>query len=420
MIIYYKVKNFKSIYEPVILNFNASILTEHTNSNVSGLKQNQLLKSLVLYGHNASGKSKILESLDFFQWYVVNSATEKLKDSELDIEPFKLLKKSVNEPSLFEMSFIVNNTNFRYGFEIDDKKVYKEWLLEVKKTTEKPVFLRIDQDFQIDYKKFENSEDLEKRTRNNALFLTVASQWNVQKAQEIVNYIESIINIQGHNDKEYRDITIDLLKDGEYSELIQTFIQKADLGINKLNVVDVPISFEQIEENIPVELRNMVRERIEKKTPSSVISAHNVFDDNMNIVGQEPFIFQKSESEGTKKYFNLVGLIIMAIKQNRPIIIDEFDSKLHSLLSKAIIKVFNSAKIKSKAQLIIACHDTSLIDRNLLRRDQIYFVEKDFKGATNVTTLAEYKPRKESPFDKNYLDGKYGGIPFIEDLESIF
>ena len=318
------------------------------------------------------------------------------------------------------MSFFIGKTVYRYGFEADDKKVYKEWLLEVKKTTEKPIFLRINNEFKIEYKIFENSEGLDVRTRNNALFISVASQWNVKVAQKIVDYIDSIISVQGLNDREYRDITIDLLKNNSYTELIQKFIQKADLGINGINVIDVPITYENLEKSIPEGLREIFKEQFEKRKPTTLISEHKVFDKDNNFVRMEPFLFQKSESEGTKKYFNLIGLIIIAIKENRPIIIDEFDAKLHSLLSKAILKLFNSNKIRTTSQLLVACHDTSLIDRNILRRDQIYFVEKDYKGSTNIITLAEYKPRKESPFDKNYLDGKYGGIPIIDDLESIF
>ena len=125
------------------------------------------------------------------------------------------------------------------------------------------------------------------------------------------------------------------------------------------------------------------------------------------------------ESEGTKKYFNLVGVFITALQENRLVVIDEFDARLHTLLTKSILKLFNSPQTKSKAQLLVASHDTALLDRNLLRRDQIYFVEKNKFGATEVTSLVEFKPRKESPYDKNYLEGKYGAIPFIDGLESL-
>ena len=418
MIISFKVGNYKSIKDPVVLNFNASGLSEHRDSNIHVQGNKTILKSVLLYGHNASGKSKILDALSFFQWYTVNSATEKIDNTKQLLEPFRLSKQTKNKPSLFELTFIIGNVTYRYGFELDDKKVHKEWLLEVA-SNERPLFLRINQEFQINHKNFENAEGLEKRTRKNALFLSVSAQWNVLKAQKIEQYIDKIYNVHGIDDKAYRDVTIDLLKNRKYVDLIQKFIKKADLGINSIDVLDIPISFDDIKEKVPEELRERFKETFEKRKPVTIISTHNVFDED-KIIDVEPFIFNQAESEGTKKYFSLVGLLILALNENRPIIIDEFDARLHSLLSKSIIKLFNSSKIKTKSQLIVATHDTSLIDREVLRRDQVYFVEKDVHGATKLSTLAEYKPRKETPYDKNYLDGKYGGIPFIGDLENIF
>lgn len=420
MIVYFKVGNYKSINEPITLNFNASSISEHSESNLIENEKTVLLKSMLLYGHNASGKSKILDAIDYFKWFINNSATEKQSADEIDVEPFRLLESSSKKPSFFEMSFIIGKTTFRYGFEADDKKVHKEWLLETKIKKETPVFLRINQEIDVDYKKFENSDNLEKRTRKNALFLSVASQWNVKKAELIDQWFDSIFNIHGMDDRDYRDITIGLLNNEKYSNMIRKFIQKADLGISKIDIIDVPFTFDEIKDSIPENMRDRIRANFEKKKPTALISGHNKYNDNNEVIGIEHFVFDKSESEGTMKYFNLIGLLITAILENRVVIIDEFDARLHSLLSKAIIKLFNSNKIKTKAQLLVATHDTALIDRDLLRRDQIYFIEKDFRGASKATSLVEFKPRKESPYDKNYLDGKYGGIPFINDLESLF
>ncbi|MFA9189445.1 ATP-binding protein [Flavobacterium sp. FBOR7N2.3] len=420
MIVYFKVGNYKSINEPITLNFNASSISEHSESNLIENEKTVLLKSMLLYGHNASGKSKILDAIDYFKWFINNSATEKQSADEIDVEPFRLLESSSKKPSFFEMSFIIGKTTFRYGFEADDKKVHKEWLLETKIKKETPVFLRINQEIDVDYKKFENSDNLEKRTRKNALFLSVASQWNVKKAELIDQWFDSIFNIHGMDDRDYRDITIGLLNNEKYSNMIRKFIQKADLGISKIDIIDVPFTFDEIKDSIPENMRDRIRANFEKKKTTALISGHNKYNDNNEVIGIEHFVFDKSESEGTMKYFNLIGLLITAILENRVVIIDEFDARLHSLLSKAIIKLFNSSKIKTKAQLLVATHDTALIDRDLLRRDQIYFIEKDFRGASKATSLVEFKPRKESPYDKNYLDGKYGGIPFINDLESLF
>ncbi len=419
MIVYFKVGNYKSINKPLTLNFNSSSIGEHSESNIVNNGKTSLLKSILLYGHNASGKSKILDALDYYKWFINNSATEKNNNQDIDVEPFRLLESTIKKPSYFEMCFFIGKTKYRYGFEADRKMVHKEWLLEVKVTKEYPLFLRIGQEIDIDLKRFENSNDLDKRTRKNALFLSVASQWNVKKAQEIDSWIESIFNIHGINDKDYRQLTIDLLNDKKYTKIVNKFMQKADLGIDRVDVVDIPIKFEDIKENIPEELRDRLKEELKKRSPATVITGHNKYNDNNEFVETESFIMDKAESEGTKKYFNLIGLLITALLEDRLVIIDEFDARLHSLLSKAIIKLFNSGKIKTKAQLLVASHDTALIDGDLLRRDQIYFIEKNVRGETKLTSLVEFKPRKETPFDKKYLEGKYGGIPFIDDLESL-
>ncbi|MBY8963275.1 AAA family ATPase [Flavobacterium sp. D11R37] len=420
MILYFKVANYKSISEPVILNFNASSIEQYEDSNVIYANDSRLLKSILLYGHNASGKSKILNAIDYFKWFINNSATESQAGDEIEVEPFKLSELYKGKPSLFEMGFIIGKTKYRYGFEADTKKIHKEWLLENKIKKEYPVFLRINQEFDIDFKRFENSDSLSKRTRENALFLSVAAQWNVKKAQIIDKWFNKIFNIHGIDDRNYRKVTIDLLNNDKYSNLVNKFIQRADLGISNIDFFEIPFTFEEIKESFPENMREMARETFESES-KAIISIHSRFNGKNEFSGLEPFVFDRAESDGTKKYFNIIGILITAILEGRIVIIDEFDARLHSLLSKAIIKLFNSNQIKSKAQLLVASHDTALLDNEMLRKDQIYFVEKDFKGASKVTTLAEFKSReKDNLFNESYLGGKYGGIPFINDLESLF
>lgn len=419
MIIYFKVANYKSIKEPVTLNFNASSISEHIDSNLINHEKLTLIKSLVLYGHNASGKSKLLDALVYFKWFINNSATEKQSSEKIDVEPFELNEASAKRPSFFEMSFVIGKLKYRYGFEADRGTIHKEWLLESKATKEYPIFLRINQKFQVDHKRFGNSEDLEKRTRKNALFLSVASQWNVSKAQKIDEWINSIFTVHGMEDNMYRAFTIDLLKDSKYAKLINSFIKKADLGINSIDVVDIPLKVEDIIKRVPDELKDYFKKSFKDQSEKAVFAIHTKYNDNNEIVGNVPMLLDKSESEGTKKYFNIIGLLVTALLESRVVVIDEFDARLHTLLTKAILKLFNSSIIKSNAQLIVASHDTALLDREILRRDQIYFIEKNSYGASSAVSLVEYKSRKDSPIDKNYLEGKFGAIPFIEDLEKL-
>ncbi|MCG2462943.1 ATP-binding protein [Flavobacteriaceae bacterium F89] len=418
MIVFFKVRNFESIKDTLTLSFLSTSISEHNDSNVVLKGRDELLRSLVLYGHNASGKSNILDAVAFYRWFIVNSATELQSNDEIEADPFRLNSETEKAPSFFEMCFYIGNVKYRYGFESTKERVTKEWLLETKKIKEYPVFLRINDDFQIDEKRIPGALGVEKRTRKNALFISACSQWNVKKAQKIFKWFDDTYTVHGLMDNSYRDITLELLENKKYSRLINRFLRKADLGINGVNIIDIKL--EDIIDFVPEELKDDYKEKFKDGNNRAVLMSHDKFDKNNKKIDQAHFLLEKHESEGTKKFFNLIGVYVKAIIENRFLIIDEFDARLHTLLTKAILKLFNSSKVKSESQLLVAAHDTALLDKRILRRDQICFVEKNKYGSTEMISLVEYKPRKESPFDRNYLDGKYGGIPIIEDLEELF
>lgn len=394
MLLYFKLGNYASINEPITINFEASSISEHQESNVNYTSKANTLKSILLYGHNASGKSNILAGLVYFRWIVLNSATNMNVSDSFDVEPFLLDTASEQEPSFFEVGFMIDNTKFRYGVQINKKEVVKEWLLESTRKKYYPLFLRINQAVEIDAKRFENSEGLDKRTRKNALFLSVCSQWSVDKAEKIVYWFGSILTIHGLDDALYRSQTIEYLKSKDENERVIELLKKADLGINGVDVLN-------------------------NDDHTAVFFMKSVYS-NGKKVKERPFLIDAYESEGTRKLFNLLGIFIGAIKEGRIVIIDEFDARLHTLLTKAVIKLFNSDESNTSAQLLLACHDTALIDKEILRRDQIYFVEKNHLGETRVNALVEFKARKEEAFERNYLKGKYGGIPIIEGFEAVF
>lgn len=412
MLVYFKVANYKSVKDPVEINFNAASISEHAKSNMITEGGMDLIRSILLYGHNASGKSKILDALDFFRVWITHSVEERIIEI-VKPEPFALSADTEIEPSHFEACFILNNIIYRYGFKADREKVHAEWLLESKSATGKdyPVFLRGDGEFQVDYKRFENAEGLENKTRSNALFLTVASQWNVKIAIDIVRWFRNIQFIHGIREQVYAEKTIEFLKDTRYVSLIKELINKADLGISDVGLTES-------EDNFKADLFGQVIKPGGKPRPN-VYTVHTKFDETNNPVAEVQFSLKRQESEGTIKYFNIIGQLLYAIQNGYLVVIDEFGAQFHPLLSKAIIRLFNTEQSKSKSQLFVASHDTALLDRKLLRRDQIYFVAKNKFGASEVTALVEYKTRKESPYDKNYLEGKYGAIPFIEEFESL-
>lgn len=420
MLVYFKVENYRSIKEPVVINFTATSLSEHQDSNLIEAKKSKLLKSVLLYGPNASGKSKIIEAFITYRNLILESAGYNSTNTIDSIVPFRLNTSTLHAPSSFEAEFIIKQKKYRYGFEASRNAVSKEWLFEIKATTETVLFLRIGQQFEIAHKKFPNAEGLETRSKPNVLFLSVADQWNAPVAKEIYKWFNEIYIVHGLLDQKHKKLTNDLLQSDNHKQIINSIIQQADLGIKGVEVV----RFSEEEKDIIMKKspgKYKTGEYLSDLFDDLVFTIHEVLDDNGNPNGFEPFEMELDESEGTKKFYNILGTMISAVENGQLIVIDELDARLHSLMTKAIIRFFNSETANSGSQLFAVSHDVSVVDRELLRRDQIYIVDKDKFAATKVVNLAEFKiVRKDTPFSKNYLEGKYGGIPFIENLENSF
>lgn len=406
MLVYFKVGNYKSIKEPVTISFAATSVTEHQESNVMEEGKLRLLKSILLYGPNASGKSNILDAFITYRQLILYS-TQSHSTRSLPVSPFRYSVDTPDQPSSFEAEFIVHNKTYRYGFEADREKVRAEWLLEVKATTETDIFLRMEQEFKVNYKKFVNAQGLEQRCNPNALFLSVGDQWNVDLARNIYKWFDGMYNISGLSDIQQQSRTNELIEDPEYKRIINNMMRHADLGINSIEVVRNKAD------------RNEDYLKYLSTEAEAVVAIHNVYDKLGNIAGTTAMHMEYNESEGTKKFYNILGSLLYAVKNGYFVVIDEIDARFHTLLNKAIVRLFNSAAVKTGAQLFAVSHDTAVMDNELLRRDQIYMVEKNNFAATQAVNLVEYKSaRKETPISKNYLEGKYGGIPFIDNLEN--
>lgn len=401
MLIQFSVGNFLSFKEQSTLSLVASalkdiqILSEDVIFNI-GETDLALLKSATIYGANASGKSNFIKALDFFKWYVINSSKDIQAGERVNVESFRLSSSTVEEPSYFEAIFCNTEYQYRYGFETDENMVHSEWLYQKankKRAKEVELFYRDEDGFNIHSKFIIGKELINKQmVRTNALLLSVAAQFNDVVAVEIVKWLNDTTIISGSNEKNIWDLAAIRLDDLKMKQRIVDFSRYADLGI----------------ENI-------------EKVNNAIISMHTQYDDEGNEVKLINFPFKKNESEGTIKYFSLAYPIIDALDNGKRLIIDEFDSKMHPLLTCRIIALFNSKETNPKnAQLIFTTHDTNLLGASIFRRDQIWFTQKDRFGATELYSLAEYKVRNDASFEKDYLSGKYGAIPIMGNLTRLF
>ena len=357
-------------------------------------KDLKLLKSAAIYGANASGKSNLAQALSFMKWFAINSSKETQSTEKINVEYFRLSTETESEPSFFEIVFVLDGQQYRYGFEADRDRVVSEWLFYVPKVRETKLFERENNRFSIS--KTYKADGIQQRTRDNALFLSVSAQFNVKIAENILEWLTNQLKIiSGLDDKAYLDYTVNCLIEEKNKDEIIQLIKKLDLGVGEI----------QVEPTIG---------EIKVKT------VHKKFDSEGNYISTEIFNLERQESEGTQKVFALAGFLVDVLKNGQVLIVDELDARLHPLISRAIIELFNSNESNpNQAQLIFMTHDTNLLSNKIFRRDQIWFTEKNRYGATDLYSLAEYKVRNDASFESDYIKGRYGAVPYTGNLDSL-
>ena len=370
-------------------------LTENVEVPVAdtGIK---LLKSAVILGPNASGKSNVIKAFDFFKRFIVNSFKNVQVGEEIGIENFRLDSESSREPSCFELIFIVGDNQYRYGFTVTREAVVDEWLYRKtcrKRAKEVEIFLREGESYKV-HPTMPLLQDIvnRKMVRPNALLLSAAAQFNDATAVEIIGWLtDTTVMSCSEEDTNWKD-ALRHFDDPSMRKRIVAFAQYADLGIEDI-----------------------------EKTGDIVTSRHNQYDAEGRVTQTVTFPFLDNESEGTIKYFSLAYPIIDALDNGKPLIADEFDSKMHPLLTERVISLFNSKETNPHgAQLIFTAHDSNFLSTGSFRRDQIWFTEKDRLGASSLFSLAEYKVRSGASFEKGYLAGKYGATPILGNMSNLF
>ncbi len=430
MLIEFSIGNYRSFkdkvtFSMVAANIKAKDKKVDENNTFAVDDQLTLLKSAAIYGANASGKSNLAKAIDFMNWFMINSSKETQSTEKIGVETFGLSTETQNQPSFFEIAFILDSQRYRYGFEATPERIVSEWLFYVPKKRETRLFERNYQEFTDTYKynisKTFKGEGIDSKTRHNALFLSVAAQFNVGIAEKILDWLTRKLQIiSGLHNTKYLNYTVSCLKgnNANRQEVIQ-LIKKLDLGIREIIVDEIEITPESFSEDIPKELKKiLLKDGYIKAT--SIKTVHQKFDHQGNDISVELFDLGNQESEGTKKIVSIAGILVDTLKNGNILIFDEFDARLHPLISKAIVEIFNSQETNyNNAQLIFMTHDTNLLSNKLFRRDQIWFTEKNKYGATDLYSLVEYPIRNDASFKSDYIKGKYGAIPFIGNLSQI-
>jgi AAA15 family ATPase/GTPase len=422
MIIEFTVGNFLSFKEKKTLSLKATSITEYKESTFT-IGKNKLLKSVVLYGANSSGKSNLIKAMSIMKLIVMTSV-EKSSISKNEVIPFLLNTETENQPSFFEVVFLIGKTRYRYGFELDSEIIHGEWLFELKGKKEIPLFIREKDGIGIT-ENFEEGDGLESKTRDNALFLSVTDQFNGVVSGKIIKWFNNWATISGLRHENYRGVTFSLLEKKSSKAKLLDFFKDLDLGFNEIKLRKEKFKKHLLPNDLPSEILEDIVSDLQGKTIAHIETVHKKFDNKGECIGKVNFDLRERESSGTNKVIDISGPIFNTLIDGGILVIDELDAKLHPLMTAAITNLFNSPEYNLKnAQLIFATHDTNLLSYGHFRRDQIYFLEKDKYEATDLYSLIEYKEdntkiRKDRSFEKDYITGRYGAIPFIGNFDKL-
>lgn len=398
MLIQFSVENFLSIKEKIVLSMLASNDTQHPEHLIQSDKKDNCLKSAVIYGANASGKSNVLNAFWFVVNYVLNSH-EKQLNKRTDRVPFKFDPVTPAEPSRFEVIFAIDGIRYAYGFAATDKEIVEEYLIYYPNGRPARIFERKN----VNEYRFTTDIDLQnslkERNSHNKLYLSTAANWNYEKVKPVFEWFSSCSVLTKNSVADAYGVDVEQLRNDEYRDVIASMLRVADFGIQSLSIRD----------SDPV-----LSARKKADMYANIDAVHQVKNDAGELESYS--LNMTEESDGTNSYFKLIGLVKKILDQGGLLVADEMDAHLHPLLTKHIVTLFNSAEYNPNgAQLVFTSHNTSLLDLDLLRRDQIWFTEKcEDSGATDLFSLYDFSVRKDTKVEKGYLIGRYGAIPFIK------
>lgn len=418
MLIQFDVTNFQSFKNKTVLNLMPSQDKMHLDC-IKKINGNELLPVIALYGANASGKSNFHKAMTA-AILLVRRSNELQVNQKLRVAPFLLDDESKNERTSFGFVYINNGNKYSYGFSLDQKQVYEEYLYEYKSSKPTLIFSRTNvMDYKFTSKYKSELSDLIKKNTPNKLFLATATAWNSRATKDAYMWFEDMVDTCDSRNMEkmmYSQLEASR-NDGDKSliKFMLSLLQVADISITDLSYEMIEKDVSQLADELPYGVRissgidSNGRVVIQER---KLITTHKVYVDKKS---KEYKLNYSLESSGTKRLLAYAPVIKNALKKGKTIVFDEIDDTLHPAVTRMLIDLFQNPKInKNNSQLIFNTHETGLLDLNLLRRDQIYFVEKKETGVSKLKPLNNFSPRKKENIQKGYLEGRYVEVPNID------
>ena len=386
MLLQFSITNHRSIKETAIISMKAAADKTMKEVLISPDGKKELVPVMAIYGANAAGKSNVIHALLLMREMVCGSYAKPLKGAELPYEPFAFVDGQT-EPTTFEIIYYYESIKYAYGFSFDKDRIISEYLYHWPNGREALVFSREKDEYEF-RESIQEQLTLAGRTSENRLYLTSSNEWNCAQTEKAYLWFQK--NLRGLIATGVsNESTIDAIrKGGDGKQRILKEMMLADLGICN------------------VELSGTKEKPI-------ISTVHQLTDDS--VEKKQYTLLLGQESVGTQRFFSRIGLWMDALNSGAVLVVDEIEASMHPLLTRHLIEMIQDQTTnQNHAQLIFTTHDTGLLDLKLLRRDQIWFAEKDEKTMqTDIYALTEFSPRKEENIARGYLQGRYGAIPFI-------
>ena len=407
MLIRFSFKNFKSFKNENCLDMEATSLKEH-EYNVAKTENGEYLKVSAIYGANASGKTNVLQAFDYMKKRILVSDDSK-KNSPIDEENIYSFMIN-NDPIALEVEILAkNNKIYKYGFEVLKDTIISEWLFEKRVNKFYAIFERENNNVSMKPNKISDLVNIDERT----LFLNIYSKID-RNNEDFSNVYDWFVNsmyldLGNPNFERFINnrVSLKILSDENYKKELLKFIKTFDSGIEGIRTT--PDSIEAVKNN------------------NGIIDIEVLHRGENGELKALPFYL---ESNGTRKMFHLFDFFMDALKNGMVLFVDELDAKLHPLLTRYIINLFHNSQTNiENGQLIYSTHDTVNLNKETFRRDEIWFAEKDKDGISEIYALSDYileddknagkKVRNDATYNKDYLTGRYGAIPVLEEFDII-
>jgi hypothetical protein len=414
MLVEFRVRNFRSLRDEQTLSFASGSDRAHqdTHTFATGLKGiPRVNRASVIYGANASGKSNLIFALATMRNMVLTSTALTEAALAEQYTPFRLDRTTVGEPTEFEITVVLDNVRYQYGFSYDAQRIRGEWLIVYRTGKGQGWFDRRwnAASGEYDWAPFSayfsgQKEVWRKATRPQALFLTTAAQLNSEQLKPLFDWISSSVMILSWIGATTMWPTLQRLDEPGFKERVLGLLRAADIHIADIRLEKMP--------------GHQVEFKFEPSKPTEFAAREGeipVVKYVHRVDGEEPVEFDgRFESAGTQKLLAYIGPLLEAIDSGKLLVIDELDSSLHPMVMRLVFGLIHDPEIsKRNAQLLITTHDTSLLDTNLLRRDQVWLVEKNERQASHLYPLSDFSPRPNEALEKGYLRARYGGVPYI-------